>query len=249
MSNILKTLIMAVLLMPGIALADNELSVEPPRQEAVLAPAPEVSPDVKVDLTTILPLVLLEKKQELPKPVVPKPTPPPTPIIHEVQEGDTLTAVAEQHEMTWTRVYDANTDVVDPNLIQPGQKLKIPRPEEQIPVRPIPENAPPVVEPASQATYTQVTHTTSELIGRYGYALAGGNCVNTARAYGKNQPGNPISWVATTQTPYIGAAALFNFNHVAVVVGIHSNGDLEVAHENCPGCPSRYPRSAFRGFF
>jgi hypothetical protein len=85
------------------------------------------------------------------------------------------------------------------------------------------------------------------LTGSYGYALAGGNCVNEA---GVNNPGagNPISWPITSSEPWIGSSALFWFNHVAVVTGIWSNGDIEVRHQNCSGCPTRYPRSAFRGF-
>lgn len=101
----------------------------------------------------------------------------------------------------------------------------------------------------STATINPPTEPTVGLIGSYGYARAGGNCVNTARAWGKSQPGNPISWTPTTQTPFIGAAALFHFNHVGVVQGLHEDGSLEIVHENCGGCPSRYPRFMFRGFF
>lgn len=89
----------------------------------------------------------------------------------------------------------------------------------------------------------------SGLIGQIGYSLAGGNCVDMAIAYGKDQPGNPISWYATTGRPFIGAAALFYFNHVAIVVGIWGNGDIEVAQENSPGAPHRYSQSEIRGYF
>ena len=235
MSNIKKILILVFALMPGLALADSEQPVDPPRQAAIFANEPSVG----LDLSSMLPLAFL-KKQELPKPTVP--TPLPAPIIYEVQEGDTLTGVAESHGTTWTRVYDANKEVEDPNLIQPGDKLRIPRPDEQLAARPLPTSPAPAEQSAAPTQQ-------SELIGSYGYSLAGGNCVDTARRYGKNQPGNPISWVPTTQTPAIGEAALFYFNHVAIVVGIHSDGSIEVIHENCPGCPSRYPRSAIRGFF
>lgn len=84
-----------------------------------------------------------------------------------------------------------------------------------------------------------------ELTGDHGYAI-GGNCVNEIT----NRPmGNPITWVATTQTPYIGAAALFYYNHVARIVGFWSNGDIEVAQQGWSGTPiTRFPRSTFRGF-
>lgn len=85
--------------------------------------------------------------------------------------------------------------------------------------------------------------------GAIGYSDPGGNCVDIAHEYGKNQPGNPISWVPTTNSPFIGAAALFYVNHVAVVVGIYSNGDIEVAQANCPGCAHRISPEEIRGYF
>lgn len=87
------------------------------------------------------------------------------------------------------------------------------------------------------------------LTGEVGYSAAGGNCVWTAMAYGKWQPGNPISWYPTTHTPFIGAAVLFPFNHVAILVGIYGNGDVEVIQQNSPNAPHRYSMSAIRGFF
>lgn len=86
-----------------------------------------------------------------------------------------------------------------------------------------------------------------ELLGSYGYAVPYGNCVNEP---GVNNPhwGNPINWPATSSTPWIGASALFQFNHVAVVTGFWSNGDIEVRHQNYTGGQHRFPRSMFRGF-
>jgi hypothetical protein len=83
--------------------------------------------------------------------------------------------------------------------------------------------------------------------GSYGYALAYGNCVNEP---GVNNPGwgNPINWPITSTTPWIGASALFYYNHVAVVTGFWSNGDVEVREQNAPGAPHRYPRSMLRGY-
>lgn len=96
---------------------------------------------------------------------------------------------------------------------------------------------------------SQVTYGFGQLIvGTFGYAIAGGNCVNQI-APGVRPGGNPSTWAVTTQTPYIGSAALFYYNHVARVVGIWSNGDVEVANENWGGVPvTRFPRSTFRGF-
>lgn len=100
---------------------------------------------------------------------------------------------------------------------------------------------------APMPVYTPVATTVGNLMGSLGYALPGGNCVNQV-PLAQRAAGNPISWAVLSYTPYIGAAALFQYNHVGIVSGIWSNGELEIRHENCPGCPTRYPRSTFRGF-
>ena len=87
------------------------------------------------------------------------------------------------------------------------------------------------------------------LTGSKGWAKPYGNCVNTARAFGKVQPGNPIAWRVSTRTPFIGAAALFKYNHVAIVAGIYDNGDIEVYHENFRGGRTRFKASEIRGYF
>ncbi len=86
------------------------------------------------------------------------------------------------------------------------------------------------------------------LSGSYGYALAGGNCVNEVPA-NERPDGNPITWSVTTMTPYIGAIALFPYNHVAIVTGIWSNGDIEVRQQNWSGIPqTRFHLNELRGF-
>lgn len=48
---------------------------------------------------------------------------------YEVQAGDTLSKIAHHHGggITWKDIYEANRDQInDPDLIHPGQKLKIP---------------------------------------------------------------------------------------------------------------------------
>ncbi len=85
------------------------------------------------------------------------------------------------------------------------------------------------------------------LNGCIGYAKPGGNCVNEP---GVNNPrnGNPINWPVTSSTPWVGATALWTYNHTGVVTGIWSNGDIEVRHQNYWGGQHRFPRSMFRGF-
>lgn len=102
----------------------------------------------------------------------------------------------------------------------------------------------PVVYTAPVPSYTA---SNGVLTGSLGYANPYGNCVLEP---GVNNPGwgNPINWPVLSSTPHIGSTALFYFNHVAVVTGIWSNGDLEVRQQNTTGGQHRYPRSMFRGF-
>ncbi|GAC1391108.1 MAG: hypothetical protein NVSMB46_02430 [Candidatus Saccharimonadales bacterium] len=55
-----------------------------------------------------------------------------------VIEGDYLTEIAASHGTTMPRMYDANTQIKDPNLVYPGQILRIPNQDEQLPSRALP---------------------------------------------------------------------------------------------------------------
>jgi nucleoid-associated protein YgaU len=48
--------------------------------------------------------------------------------IYEVKAGDNLSKIAAKYPgMTWQKIFDANKDILkNPDLIHPGQKLKIP---------------------------------------------------------------------------------------------------------------------------
>jgi nucleoid-associated protein YgaU len=58
------------------------------------------------------------------------PVPAAAPRIHEVVAGDTLSKIAKQvygDASKYPKIFEANRDQLnDPNLIKPGQKLKIP---------------------------------------------------------------------------------------------------------------------------
>jgi LysM repeat protein len=69
-------------------------------------------------------------------PQAPKPEPKPKPVeqpqeaIYEVQPGDTLGAIALKYygkASAYPKIFEANRDILDnPDLIKPGQKLRIP---------------------------------------------------------------------------------------------------------------------------
>ena len=48
--------------------------------------------------------------------------------IYEVKSGDSLSLIATKYpNLSWQDIYEANKDIIkDPDIIRPGQKLKIP---------------------------------------------------------------------------------------------------------------------------
>ncbi len=75
-----------------------------------------------------------------------------------VQPGDTLSSIADANQTTYVRLFDANAQIADPDVIQPGDNIRVPGPNEQLPDRPLPV-APPA--PVSAAAYTPATATGS----------------------------------------------------------------------------------------
>lgn len=79
----------------------------------------------------------------------------PIPVMVTVASGDTLTAIATSHNSTYVRVFDANTSITDPNLIYPGDSLRMPDPSEQLADRALPSDVAP--SPAVAPTTSQST--------------------------------------------------------------------------------------------
>lgn len=60
--------------------------------------------------------------------------------IVEVQPGDYLEKIAEAQNTTYRRLYDANLEIKHPDLIYPGNKIRVPSPDEQLAQRPLPQD-------------------------------------------------------------------------------------------------------------
>lgn len=140
-----------------------------------------------------------------------------------VNEGDNLSGIATDHQTTYQRLYDANTNINDPDLIYPGQQIRVPDPSEQLAHRDIPANAAPVIAaaaptpaPAPQpvATYqAPVSHTVSystasapavgggSMWDRIAACESGGNwSINTGNGY--------YGGLQFTQATWVGAGGL-----------------------------------------
>jgi len=77
----------------------------------------------------------------------------PAPKMVEIQPGDSLSKIAQANSTTYVRIFDANTFIKDPNLIYPGDKVRIPTANEKLADRQLPSAAPaPVAQSYSAAT-------------------------------------------------------------------------------------------------
>lgn len=54
-----------------------------------------------------------------------------------VKSGDSLSTIANDNKTTWVRIFNANLQIANPDIIYPGQKLTIPAPNKVIKPRPI----------------------------------------------------------------------------------------------------------------
>lgn len=76
-----------------------------------------------------------------------------------VQVGDYLTALATNNDSTMERMFYANTDIADPDIIYPGDKLRVPSADEQLTPREIPVNA--VATTPAPTTYSETEYSPS----------------------------------------------------------------------------------------
>ena len=78
-----------------------------------------------------------------------------------VQPGDSLSSIAHAKATTYQRLFDANTFIEHPDVIHPGDEVRIPAADEQLANRPLPQppvataQAPAVATPAPQAVAPQ----------------------------------------------------------------------------------------------
>lgn len=142
----------------------------------------------------------------------PEEKPKPEEKFVEVKSGDYLEKIASDNKTTYPRLYDANTHISDPNLIYPGDKLRIPRGDEVLvsrtAVKPQPQT---VAAPAKTNTVTsyqpQTVVTPAIADGSIWDAIArcesGGNwAINTGNGYYGGLQFTLGSWQAVGGTGY-----------------------------------------------
>lgn len=70
------------------------------------------------------------------------------PVYYTVVEGDTLDKIAQSNNTNYLRLFYANMDIQNPDVINVDQKVRIPAADENLAERPLPIAAPAEVAPA-----------------------------------------------------------------------------------------------------
>ncbi len=180
----------------------------------------------------VAPTAGAQEKKDAPKDT------PPSVITVKVQAGDTLTSIAEAHGTTYARLYDANSQIADPNQIDIGNEIRIPQESETLPDRlssyaaqaaaySQASSAPSrtyTSKPINSSSYyvgngmwcTDYVHSKRPDVAVYGNA--GYNWLSSAKAAGKS----------TGTAPQAGAVAVMN-GHVAYVESVNGDGSYVVS--------------------
>lgn len=177
-----------------------------------------------------------------------------TPVKVTVQAGDTLEKIASEHGITYVQLYNANAQVANPDVIDVGQELTVPKSSEQLPDRysefaaqqaaaPTAAAAPATTGsyPVYSQTYTpgaQAVYATDA----NGNTYFKGYCTWYAKQRRPdlpNQLGNGGQWVAnaaargiaTGSTPKVGAIAETS-GHVGYVEAVNADGTITISDMN-----------------
>lgn len=173
-------------------------------------------------------------------------------VIVTVKSGDTLSSIADANKTTYVRIFNANESIVDPNIINEGDKIRIPKEDEALTDRYAEYEASLAQYIATVATSPAYNYNYSQ--PSYGYATtsyAGSTAGNTyyqgyCTWYAKNRRpdlpnmlGNGGQWVgnaaaqgyATGSTPKVGAIAE-TAGHVTYVEAVNGDGTITISEMN-----------------
>jgi len=125
-----------------------------------------------------------------------------------VNAGDSLSLIAQAHGTTYQRLFDANVHIQSPDIIHPGEEIRIPSAEEQLVSRPLPQSAAvvpvqiaaPAVAAQSVAYAQPVANVPAAGQGvwdQIAQCESGGNwAINTGNGYSGGLQFSPSTWAA-----------------------------------------------------
>lgn len=166
-----------------------------------------------------------------------------TEIVVIVKAGDTLSSIADTYGVSYIELYNANENIVNPDIIDVGNEVRIPTKEEALPDR---FSGYLATAAATQAAYQQpaATYTTrgytSAPVNSSSYYVGNGmwctDYVHSKRPDVAIYGNAGMSWIgsaeaagkATGNTPQAGAVAVTN-GHVAYVESVNPDGSYVVS--------------------
>jgi surface antigen len=189
-----------------------------------------------------------KSKEEVSKPVASPPEAPAAPpvVTYTVVAGDSLSKISTDHNTTWVRLFNKNSQIANPDILQAGEIITIPAPEEVLAERPLPEPvAPQAADVATSAMPARLASRTQSASSSAGNTYAPGYCTwyaKNRRPDLPNRMGNAISWVssaaslgfATGSAPRSGAIGQQG-NHVVYVESVNGDGTVTVSEMNYKG--------------
>ncbi len=159
-----------------------------------------------------------------------------------VQPGDYLDKIATANGSTYMRMYDANTQIENPDLIYPGDTLRVPKTEEQLTERSLPSGVvAPVSIPAPVAVAPKQTVQSAPAVvtsdgsiwDRIASCESGGNwAINTGNGYYGGLQFTQGTWAGAGGLAYAPRADLATRDQQIAVASKLSIG-------NWPVCGSR----------
>ena len=172
----------------------------------------------------------------------------PVVVKHIVQVDESLSKIATIHNTSWQRIYDKNTNLVDPNIISEGLELIIPTQDEVIETRvfvaPEPVVRTPIAD-GNKSTESAVASKQSDRGSTNGNGYVEGYCtwyVKNRRPDMPNNLGNASTWVtrASSQGMSTGSEAQVGAvgqrgNHVVYVESINTDGTITISDMNYKG--------------
>ncbi len=160
----------------------------------------------------------------------------PKEIIVTVKSGDTLEAIAKVHDTTYVRLFNANPQIANPDVIDVGDKIVIPAEKEKLEDR-FSQLAPVAV--AAATTYTTQEYTSAPVNSSSYYVGNGMWCTDYVHSKRPDVAiyGNAgYNWISSAQaegkstgsTPKTGAVAVMD-GHVAYVESVNADGSYVVS--------------------
>ncbi len=188
-------------------------------------------------------------------------------IKHKVRESESLSSIAKKYETTWKRIFDKNTTIENPDVINPGDELIIPEASEDVEERNVPQpEATATTRSASSGSTRQsspianVKSTTTVSRGSSaGNRYVAGYCtwyVKNMRPDLPNNLGNAYSWysraaaqgMAVGTKPRAGAVGQRG-NHVVYVQSVNSDGTVTISEMNHKGLYVKTVRTLPANYF